>query len=141
LRLRLGERFAGFVMALQVGRIRAPIVALDGWRARVRPRKFNPEVRSLGSRNATGEFAISTTRGLLVHSLRLPAGSNLALFSMARNCRLIAHASEPLQHGKLSVPARIVRRSWVGSRAAGRGRRRQRLVIDQAVLTNHLALL
>lgn len=54
---------------------------------------------------ATGEF-VNTDYALavLVHALRLPAGSELALFAMARSVGWIAHASEQLQFGKLIRP-------------------------------------
>jgi len=66
---------------------------------------------------ATGEFVnIDYALAVLVHSLRLPAGSELALFAMARMVGWIAHASEQLQHGKLIRP----RARYVGP-APGRG--------------------
>ena len=54
---------------------------------------------------ATGEFVnIDYALAVLVHALRLPAGSELALFAMARSVGWIAHASEQLQFGKLIRP-------------------------------------
>ncbi|MGY3287735.1 citrate synthase [Bradyrhizobium sp. LM3.6] len=54
---------------------------------------------------ATGELVnIDYALAVLVHALRLPGGSELALFAMARSVGWIAHASEQLQHGKLIRP-------------------------------------
>ena len=54
---------------------------------------------------ATGEFVnIDYALAVLVHALRMPAGSELALFAMARSVGWIAHASEQLQLGKLIRP-------------------------------------
>jgi len=53
----------------------------------------------------TGELVnIDYALAVLVHALRLPGGSELALFAMARSVGWIAHASEQLQHGKLIRP-------------------------------------
>src|SRR5207247_11092630 len=73
-------------------------------------RKFTREIpeRIL---EATGEFVnIDYALAVLVHSLRLPAGSELALFAMARTVGWIAHASEPRQPGAPIRPrARSIR--------------------------------
>jgi citrate synthase len=52
--------------------------------------------------------------------LRLPAGSELALFAMSRSVGWIAHASEQLQHGKLIRPrARYVGPAPRGTASSG----------------------
>ena len=84
------------------------------------PRKFTREVPERIA-EATGEFVnIDYALAVLVHALRLPSGSELALFAMARSVGWIAHASEQLQHGKLIRP----RARYVGP-APGRGTRCQ----------------
>jgi len=54
---------------------------------------------------------------VLVHTLGLPTGHELVLFSMSRTVGWIAHASEQLRHGRLIRP----RARYVGP-AAGRAR-------------------
>src|SRR5258708_10233346 len=67
-------------------------------------RKFTREIPERIA-EATGEFVnIDYALAVLVHSLRLPAGSELALFAMARTVGWLAHASEQLQHGGLIRP-------------------------------------
>src|SRR5260370_11000341 len=79
-------------------------------------RKFTREIPERIA-EATGEFVnIDYALAVLVHSLRLPAGSELALFAMAPTVGWIAHASEQLQHGGL-VPARA---RYVGPAPGGR---------------------
>jgi citrate synthase len=66
---------------------------------------------------ATGEFVnIDYALAVLIHTLGLPPGHELVLFSMARTVGWIAHACEQLQHGKLIRP----RARYIGP-APGRG--------------------
>ena len=66
---------------------------------------------------ATGEFAnFDYALAVLMHTLGLPPGSELALFAMARTVGWIAHASEQLRHGGLIRP----RARYIGP-APGRG--------------------
>jgi citrate synthase len=103
-RVALGERFAGFghgVYKRGDPRAQSLLNALSRAGA---PRKFTREVPERIA-EATGEFVnIDYALAVLVHALRLPAGSELALFAMARSVGWIAHASEQLQHGKLIRP-------------------------------------
>ena len=115
-RVALGERFAGFghgVYKRGDPRAQSLLNALSRAGA---PRKFTREVPERIA-EATGEFVnIDHALAVLVHALRCPAGSELALFAMARSVGWIAHASEQLQHGKLIRP----RARYVGP-APGRG--------------------
>ena len=115
-RVALGERFAGFGHGVyKRGDPRAQSL-LDALARAGAPRKFTREVPERIA-EATGEFVnIDYALAVLVHSLRLPSGSELALFAMARSVGWIAHASEQLQHGKLIRP----RARYVGP-APGRG--------------------
>src|SRR6266699_126966 len=115
-RVALGERFAGFGHGVyKRGDPRAQSL-LDALARAGAPRKFTREVPERIA-EATGEFVnIDYVLAVLVHSLRLPVGSELALFAMARMVGWIAHASEQLQHGKLIRP----RARYVGP-APGRG--------------------
>jgi citrate synthase len=115
-RVALGERFAGFGHGVyQHGDPRA-ISLLEALTRAGAPRKFTREVPDRIA-EATGEFVnIDYALAVLVHSLRLPAGSELALFAMARMVGWLAHASEQLQHGKLIRP----RARYVGP-SPGRG--------------------
>jgi citrate synthase len=115
-RVALGERFAGFGHGVyRLGDPRA-MSLLDALARAGAARKFTREVPERIA-EATGEFVnIDYALAVLVHSLRLPAGSELALFAMARMVGWIAHASEQLQHGKLIRP----RARYVGP-APGRG--------------------
>jgi citrate synthase len=115
-RVALGERFAGFGHGVyKLGDPRA-MSLLDALARAGAARKFTREVPERIA-EATGEFVnIDYALAVLVHSLRLPAGSELALFAMARMVGWIAHASEQLQHGKLIRP----RARYVGP-APGRG--------------------
>src|SRR6201996_6719840 len=103
-RVALGERFAGFGHGVyRRGDPRAQSL-LDALARAGAARKFTREIpeRIAG---ATGEFVnIDYALAVLVHSLRLPVGSELALFAMARSVGWIAHASEQLQQGKLIRP-------------------------------------
>jgi citrate synthase len=115
-RVALGERFAGFGHGVyKLGDPRA-MSLLEALTRAGAARKFTREVPERIA-EATGEFVnIDYALAVLVHSLRLPAGSELALFAMARMVGWIAHASEQLQHGKLIRP----RARYVGP-APGRG--------------------
>jgi citrate synthase len=115
-RVALGERFAGFGHGVyKLGDPRA-MSLLDALARAGAARKFTREVPERIA-EATGEFVnIDYALAVLVHSLRLPAGSELALFAMARMVGWIAHASEQLQHGRLIRP----RARYVGP-APGRG--------------------
>ena len=115
-RVALGERFAGFGHGVyKRGDPRAKSL-LDALARAGAPRKFTREVPERIA-EATGEFVnIDYALAVLVHSLRFPSGSELALFAMARSVGWIAHASEQLQHGKLIRP----RARYVGP-APGRG--------------------
>jgi citrate synthase len=115
-RVALGERFAGFGHGVyKRGDPRAQSL-LDALARAGAPRKFTREVPERIA-EATSEFVnIDYALAVLVHSLRFPSGSELALFAMARSVGWIAHASEQLQHGKLIRP----RARYVGP-APGRG--------------------
>src|SRR6266403_1100308 len=115
-RVALGERFAGFGHGVyKLGDPRA-MSLLDALARAGAARKFTREVPERIA-EATGEFVnIDYALAVLVHSLRLPAGSELALFAMARMVGWLAHASEQLQHGRLIRP----RARYVGP-APGRG--------------------
>src|SRR2546429_5909580 len=103
-RVALGERFAGFGHGVyKRGDPRAISVLEALTRARA-PREFTKEIPERIA-EATGEFVnIDYALAVLVHALRMPAGSELALFAMSRSVGWIAHASEQLQHGKLIRP-------------------------------------
>jgi citrate synthase len=115
-RVALGERFAGFGHGVyKRGDPRAQSL-LDALARAGAARKFTKEVPERIA-EATGEFVnIDYALAVLVHALRLPAGSELALFAMSRTVGWLAHASEQLQHGKLIRP----RARYVGP-ASGRG--------------------
>ncbi len=115
-RVALGERFAGFGHGVyRHGDPRAQSLLKALARAGA-PRKFTREVPERIA-EATGELVnIDYALAVLVHALRCPAGSELALFAMSRSVGWIAHASEQLQHGKLIRP----RARYVGA-APGRG--------------------
>jgi citrate synthase len=115
-RVALGERFAGFGHGVyKRGDPRAQSL-LDALARAGAPRKFTREIPERIA-EATGEFVnIDYALAVLVQVLRLPAGSELALFAMSRCVGWIAHASEQLQHGRLIRP----RARYVGP-APGRG--------------------
>src|SRR5262244_2574335 len=103
-RVALGERFAGFGHGVYKRGDPRAMSLLEALTRAGAPRKFTREVPERIA-EATGEFVnIDYALAVLVHSLRLPAGSELALFAMARSVGWIAHASEQLQHGKLIRP-------------------------------------
>src|SRR6266568_2459427 len=103
-RVALGERFAGFGHGVyKRGDPRAHSL-LEALARAGAARKFTREVPERIA-EATGELVnIDYALAVLVHALRMPAGSELALFAMARTVGWIAHASEQLQFGKLIRP-------------------------------------
>jgi citrate synthase len=103
-RVALGERFAGFGHGVyKRGDPRAHSL-LEALTRAGAARKFTKEIPERIA-EATGEFVnIDYALAVLVQSLRLPVGSELALFAMARTVGWIAHASEQLQHGRLIRP-------------------------------------
>ena len=103
-RVALGERFAGFGHGVYKRGDPRAISLLNALTRAGAPRKFTREVPERIA-EATGEFVnIDYVLAVLVHSLHLPAGSELALFAMARTVGWIAHASEQLQNGRLIRP-------------------------------------
>ena len=103
-RVALGERFAGFGHGVYKRGDPRAIALLDALTRAGAPRQFTREVPERIA-EATGEFVnIDYALAVLVHSLRLPAGSELALFAMARCVGWIAHACEQLQFGRLIRP-------------------------------------
>src|SRR5215472_6537078 len=103
-RVALGERFAGFGHGVYKRGDPRAISLLNALTRAGAPRKFTREIPERIA-EATGEFVnIDYALAVLVHSLRLPVGSELALFAMARTVGWIAHASEQLQNGKLIRP-------------------------------------
>jgi citrate synthase len=103
-RVALGERFAGFGHGVYKRGDPRAISLLNALTRAGAPRKFTREVPERIA-EATGEFVnIDYVLAVLVHSLRLPAGSELALFAMARTVGWIAHAGEQLQNGRLIRP-------------------------------------
>src|SRR3954469_21218449 len=116
-RVALGERFAGFGHGVYKRGDRRAQSLLNALARAGAPRKFTKEVPERIA-EATGELVnIDYALAVLVHALRLPAGSELALFAMARSVGWIAHASEQLQHGKLIRP----RARYVGPAPGRRG--------------------
>ena len=103
-RVALGERFAGFghgVYKHGDPRARALLEALARSGA---DRKLTHEIPD-SIAEATGEFVnIDYALAVLVHTLGLPPGHELVLFSMARTVGWIAHACEQLRHGRLIRP-------------------------------------
>ncbi len=103
-RVALGERFAGFghgVYKHGDPRARALLEALARSGA---DRKLTHEIPERIA-EATGEFVnIDYALAVLVHTLGLPPGHELVLFSMARTVGWIAHACEQLRNGRLIRP-------------------------------------
>lgn len=115
-RVALGEQFAGFGHGIYKRGDPRAVSLLDALNRAGAPRKFTREVPERIA-EATGEFVnIDYALAVLVHSLRLPAGSELALFAMARSVGWIAHACEQLQQRRLIRP----RARYVGP-SPGRG--------------------
>src|SRR5258708_1706428 len=103
-RVALGERFAGFGHGVYKRGAPRAMSLLDALTRAGAPRKFTREIPERIA-EATGEFVnIDYALAVLVHALRMPVGSELALFAMARSVGWVAHASEQLQHGKLIRP-------------------------------------
>src|SRR5690348_10725129 len=103
-RVALGERFAGFGHGVYKRGDPRAMSLLDALSRAGAPRKFTKEIPERIAED-TGEFVnIDYALAVLVHALRMPAGSELALFAMSRSVGWIAHASEQLQHGKLIRP-------------------------------------
>src|SRR5271165_3573668 len=103
-RVALGERFAGFGHGVYKRGDPRALSLLDALERAGAARKFTREIPERIA-EATGEFVnIDYALAVLVQALRIPAGSELALFAMARSVGWIAHASEQLQHGKLIRP-------------------------------------
>jgi citrate synthase len=119
-RVALGERFAGFGHGVYKRGDPRAMSLLEALTRAGAPRKFTREIPERIA-EATGEFVnIDDALAVLVHALRMPVGSELALFAMARSVGWIAHASEQLQHGKLIRPrARYVGPAPGRSTAAG----------------------
>jgi len=117
-RAALGERFAGFghgVYPKGDPRARALLKALA--RAGAPPR-LTRDIPAYVL-EASGEFAnIDYAVAVLTLNLKLPAGSEIALFAMARTVGWIAHACEQLRSGGLIRP----RARYTGP-APGRGAR------------------
>ena len=114
-RVALGERFAGFGHGVYKHGDPRAISLLDALNRAGTARKFTKEVPARIA-EATGELVnIDYALAVLAHSLRLPAGSELTLFAMARAVGWIAHASEQLQSGRLIRP----RARYVGPTARG----------------------
>jgi citrate synthase len=103
-RVALGERFAGFGHGIyKHGDPRAQALLEALARSGVE-RKLTHEIPERIA-EATGEFVnIDYALAVLVHTLGLPTGYELVLFSMARTVGWIAHAIEQLQHGRLIRP-------------------------------------
>jgi citrate synthase len=115
-RVALGERFAGFGHGVYKRGDPRAMSLLNALTRAGAARKFTKEVPDRIA-EATGEFVnIDYALAVLVYSLRLAPGSELALFAMARAVGWIAHASEQLQFGRLIRP----RARYVGP-APGRG--------------------
>ncbi|MBR1217137.1 citrate synthase family protein [Bradyrhizobium sp. U87765 SZCCT0131] len=104
-RVALGERFAGFGHGVysKQGDPRARML-LRALAKSGAPKRFTQDIPAQVL-EATGEFAnIDYALAVLTHTLRLPLGSEIALFAMARTVGWIAHASEQLRHGGLIRP-------------------------------------
>jgi citrate synthase len=107
-RVALGERFPGFGHGVYKHGDPRAIALLEALARAGAPRKFTKEVPERIA-EATGEFVnIDYVLAVLVHSLRLPAGSELTIFAIARTVGWVAHASEQLQQGLIRPRARYV---------------------------------
>src|SRR5262249_10304752 len=103
-RVALGERFAGFGHGVYKRGDPRAMSLLNALTRAGAARKFTKEVPDRIA-EATGEFVnIDYALAVLIYSLRLAPGSELALFAMARAVGWIAHASEQLQFGRLIRP-------------------------------------
>jgi citrate synthase len=103
-RVALGERFAGFGHGVYKHGDPRALSLLNALTRAGAPRKFTREVPERIA-EATGELVnIDYALAVMAHSLRLPPGSELTLFAMARAVGWIAHASEQLQTGGLIRP-------------------------------------
>src|SRR5580704_17543437 len=103
-RVALGERFAGFGHGVYKRGDPRAISMLEALARAGAAEKLTKEVPERIA-EATGEFVnIDYALAVLVHSLRLPAGSELTIFAIARTVGWIAHASEQLQQGGLIRP-------------------------------------
>src|SRR5215813_11197705 len=103
-RVALGERFPGFGHGVYRRGDPRAISLLEALARAGAPRKFTREVPERIA-EATGELVnIDYVLAVLVHALRCPPGSELALFAMARSVGWIAHASEQFQNGGLIRP-------------------------------------
>jgi len=103
-RVALGERFAGFGHGVYKRGDPRAMSLLEALTRAGAPRKFTREIPERIA-EATGEFVnIDYALAVLVLALRMPAGSELALFAMSRSVGWIAHAIEQLQHGRLIRP-------------------------------------
>src|SRR5262249_51432948 len=107
-RVALGERFPGFGHGVYKRGDPRAISLLEALARAGAPRKFTQEVPERIA-EATGEFVnIDYVLAVLVHSLRLPADSELTIFAIARTVGWVAHASEQLQQGLIRPRARYV---------------------------------
>src|SRR6201997_1828260 len=103
-RVALGERFAGFGHGVYKHGDPRALSLLNALTRAGAPRKFTREVPERIA-EATGELVnIDYALAVMAHNLRLPPGSELTLFAMARAVGWIAHASEQLQTGGLIRP-------------------------------------
>jgi citrate synthase len=103
-RVALGERFAGFGHGVYKHGDPRALSLLNALTRAGAPRKFTKEVPERIA-EATGELVnIDYALAVMAHSLRLPPGSELTLFAMARAVGWIAHASEQLQTAGLIRP-------------------------------------
>lgn len=115
-RVALGERFAGFGHGVYKHGDPRAYRLLEALARAGAPKKFTREIPARVD-EATGEFVnIDYALAVLVHVLKMPHGSELPLFAMARTVGWIAHASEQLRQGGLIRP----RARYVGP-ATGRG--------------------
>lgn len=103
-RVALGERIPGFGHFLYRSGDPRALALLDALKRADAPARLVPDVPHWVA-EATGEFAnIDYAQAVLVRHLGLPAGSELALFAIARTAGWVAHAVEQLQKGGLIRP-------------------------------------